>query len=168
MTKDITAFHEWIDRQTAALYEQHGTRLQCRRGCASCCVDELTVSAVEAEHIRAHATDLLETGAPHPKGRCAFLDEHEACRIYAWRPYVCRTQGLPLRWLDEDDEGYLVEYRDICPLNEDGPPIETLTEDHCWTIGPAEQELASIQQQRGSNNAERVLLRTLFKEQSDT
>ncbi|MBK7707050.1 MAG: hypothetical protein IPJ30_15135 [Acidobacteria bacterium] len=55
---------------------------------------------------------------PHTRGACAFLDQ-DACRIYPDRPYVHRTQGLPLRWI-EDDLEEAFKYRDICPLNEAG------------------------------------------------
>ena len=40
----------------------------------------------------------IEEGAG-PEGACAFLDGEGGCRVYPDRPYVCRTQGLPLRWI---------------------------------------------------------------------
>jgi len=76
---------------------------------------------------------------------CAFLDDAGACRIYSHRPYVCRSQGVPLRWTDEDEAGDLVELRDICPLNEAGTPIEALPAESCWSIGWAETALAQLQ-----------------------
>lgn len=99
---------------------------------------------VEAAPIRAHHAALLDEGVPHATGGCAFLDEAGACRIYEHRPYVCRTQGLPLRWLDEQD-GLPVELRDICPLNEDGEAVEAIAEDDCFTLGPIEERLAEMQ-----------------------
>ncbi len=155
-----------IDRQTAQLAEIHAARLQCGRGCSSCCVDELTVFAVEALHIQQHNAVLLAHGTPHPPGACAFLDIDGSCRIYAQRPYVCRTQGLPLRWLDEDDTGEVYELRDICPLNEAGPPIEELPAEECWTLGPAEESLARLQAAHDGGQARRVALRSLFKKSS--
>jgi len=145
-----------IDCDTARLERLHAERLHCGRGCAACCVDDLTVGAAEAEHIRRSFPDLLDEGTPHPRGACAFLDESGACRIYAHRPYVCRTQGLPLRWIEQVD-GHLVEHRDICPLNEAGAPITALPESQCWTIGPVEQRLAALNGERP-----RVRLRDLF------
>ena len=87
---------------------------------------------------------MLATGAPHAEGACAFLDVDGGCRIYADRPYVCRTQGLPLRWL-EDQEEHAVELRDICPLNEVGEPIERLPAQDCWTLGLFEERLARLE-----------------------
>ena len=108
-----------IDAKAGILVRIHGNRLKCRMGCAECCMDDITVFEVEAENIRCHNNVLLNTGIPSGSG-CAFLDESGACRIYPQRPYVCRTQGLPLRWLEELDDDALVEMRDICPLNEEG------------------------------------------------
>jgi len=150
-----------VDARAEALRARHAARLRCRRGCSACCVDDLTVFEVEAERIRARAAPVLRE-APHPPGACAFLDGEGACRVYAHRPYVCRTQGLPLRWLDLDAPDGPVERRDICPLNEAGPPIETLPEDACWQLGPVEARLAALQAERSGGARPRVRLRDLF------
>lgn len=154
-----------VDRETRRLVLLHAERLRCRRGCSACCVDGLTVFEVEAEPIRRHHADLLRTGTPHAQGACAFLDDEGACRVYADRPYVCRTQGLPLRWIDRRD-GEPVELRDVCPLNEAGEPIEGLPIDACWTLGPVEERLASLQLARGVG-ATRIPLRHLFEHRVD-
>ena len=155
-----------VDHRASQIAEGHGARLQCRRGCSQCCVDDLTVFEIEAENIRLAHAALLVQQEPHPQGACAFLDTGGACRIYADRPYVCRTQGLPLRWIDEGHNGELVELRDICPLNDEGTPIVELTNDECWTIGPVEERLASLQQQSCSGQMTRVPLRSLFADRS--
>ena len=48
-------------------------------------------------------------------------------------------------WTDHDEEGNIVELRDICPLNEAGKPIEELPAAACWSIGWAEGALAQLQ-----------------------
>ena len=156
----VARLHGDVDRATRPLQVLHAARLQCKRGCSSCCVDELTVFAVEAEHIRRLHAELLATGTPHAPGACALLDEEGACRIYADRPYVCRTQGLPLRWIAED-RAEPAELRDICPLNEPGEPIELLSAHDCWTLGPTEERLARLQLATSEPTA-RVRLRDLF------
>jgi hypothetical protein len=159
----VDRFHLAIVTQARRVEEHHRGRLQCRRGCSGCCVDGITVFAVEADAIRRHHAELLRHGAPHPEGACAFLDESGACRIYEHRPYVCRTQGLPLRWIDEDEA---VERRDICELNDhpDGawPKLTSLDEEACWTIGPAEAELQQLQREFEPAELSRVKLRDLF------
>lgn len=152
-----------IDCQADNLHILHADRLQCRRGCSDCCVDDLTVFEVEAENIRNRYSDLLAEAAPHPAGACAFLDPAGACRIYPHRPYVCRTQGLPLRWIDRRPDGALAELRDICPLNESGPPVETLPPEQCWEIGPTEAVLAELQERADGGRLLRMALRELFR-----
>ena len=156
----IVALHADVSREARRLHVLHMAQLHCRKGCSSCCTDELTVFDVEAEHIRDRHAELLATGMPHAAGGCAFLDEVGACRIYADRPYVCRTQGLPLRWI-EDRDGNAVEMRDICPLNDEGEPIEGLHADACWSLGPAEERLGRLQLEAGAGSR-RTRLRDLF------
>ncbi len=157
----VCELHQEVDEKAARLIGIHKNRLQRRRGCHDCCVDNLTVFDVEAERIRQQSKHVLEM-QPHPIGRCAFLNEEGACRIYENRPYVCRTQGLPLRWL-EDVEDAAYEYRDICPLNEAGEPLEELDEDHCWTLGDFEGRLATLQVKSGGAKLQRIALRDLFQ-----
>jgi hypothetical protein len=158
----LLTLHGDIDRQAGRLASRHAARLQCARGCSDCCRDGLTVFQVEAERIRRQNPRLLAQGTPHAEGACAFLDGEGACRIYQDRPYVCRTQGLPLRWLEPDTAGGGVEYRDICPLNEEGPPLEDLPEGDLWTLGPTEGRLAALQEAWSDGRLERVALRDLF------
>jgi hypothetical protein len=144
--EELLDLHREIDETTAILARTHEADLRCAIGCSSCCVDDLTVWSIEAERIRRSHPDLLREGTPHPVGACAFLDDRGACRIYADRPSVCRSQGLPLRILHEDDAGELAEHRDVCPLNfEGGTALDELAEEDCWLIGPFELRLAALE-----------------------
>ena len=175
---ELQQLYARVDAEASRLWALHGERLVCRRGCSMCCVDDITVFAVEAEHIRGHHAQLLGEGTPHEVGMCAFLDAEGACRIYAQRPYVCRSQGARLRWTDRDEEGNIIELRDICPLNEAGEPIEELPADACWSIGWAEGALAQLQSSIEGRHelafdddeddiaAERVALRDLFEKRA--
>ena len=150
--KSLQLIHRVVDEKVGALAIIHEQRLQCSKGCHDCCQDGLSVFEIEAARIKREHHKLLENGRPHPAGKCAFLDQEGACRIYSSRPYVCRTQGLPLRWIVDS-----YEYRDICPLNDKGEPIENISEDSCWTLGEFEGQLAQLQ-----GDLKRVKLRDLF------
>ena len=81
------------------------------------------------------------------------------------RPYICRTQGLPLRWLDVNSLGEEVELRDICPHNEEGTPLEELELWQCWSLGIMEPRLLDLQevlQQAPGGTPSRVGMRSLF------
>jgi len=160
---EIEKLYTEIDKLTKHLCCIHAGRIQCRQGCSVCCVDDITVYEVEAQYILRHYPEVLKTGIPHPVGACAFLDGEGVCRIYAYRPYVCRTQGLPLRWMEELPEGKVVEMRDICPLNDTGEPIVNLAPEKCWEIGPFEERLMRLQYAADGGEMRRVALRTLFR-----
>lgn len=165
--EELAALHAEVDAAALALALRHADRLQCRRGCHACCIDELTVTRIEAERIRRAHPQLLATGAPHPVGGCAFLDAEGACRIYAERPLVCRTQGLPLRMFFEDEAGEIEERRDICPLNlEGGPPLAALDEEALWLVGVHELRLSAIDEAAGGSDETRIRLRDLFARQA--
>ncbi len=160
--KELALFYDDLEQAIKPLLAMHAGRLKCGRGCTSCCVDEITVFQVEAENIGKKHGDLLRKGRPHEPMACAFLDDRGNCRIYESRPYVCRTQGLPLRWIEETVQGRMVEMRDICPLNDTHPPIESLDEEMCWTLGPFEEKLATLQLKLGGWDLKRIALRDLF------
>ncbi len=164
----LSALHAAVDAVADPLVARLGGDLVCARGCSACCQDDLTVFTLEAALIRDKCAEVLAAG-PAPAGACAFLDPDGACRIYPWRPYVCRTQGLPLRWLDGDEAGRESEQRDICPVNveamaRNGRNLTDLAVDDCWTLGPWEGKLASLQAEAdGCFDIRRVPLRDLFK-----
>jgi Fe-S-cluster containining protein len=158
----IRALHDQVDARAGELALYHADRLHCAHGCYACCVDDLTVFSIEAERIRAAHPDLLKNGIPHPPGACAFLGDQGECRVYDDRPYVCRTQGLPLRWLSENATGEIDESRDICPLNAEGVPLEAISEEDCWLIGPVEIQLGNLQTELGDPHNDRIALRSLF------
>jgi Fe-S-cluster containining protein len=158
----FTDLYGQIDELVAPLLEIHIKRLNCGPGCCSCCRDDLTVFAVEAENLRLSCGAFLREATARAPGACAFLDVRGNCRIYPYRPYVCRTQGLPLRWREQQAGGEVVEYRDICPLNAPGVPIEDLASEHCWPLGPVEEVLVQIQERFYPGSMERIALRSLF------
>jgi Fe-S-cluster containining protein len=88
--------------------------ITCSAGCSSCCHAWLTVSAVEANELRAALAalpdadrelvrarglrELAREAAGDEPPRCAMLDDQGRCAVYEARPLVCRTQGHALRY----------------------------------------------------------------------
>lgn len=156
---ELETFYTDLDQKCNELSLQNAGRLQCKKGCSSCCVDDITVFEIEAENIKTKYSQFLKTEYPHQAGACAFLDNTGACRIYDARPYVCRTQGLPLRWIEEN-----TEYRDICPLNElENEPVTEIEENKCFHSEPYEIRLALMQIKHDHGAMKRIALRSLFE-----
>ncbi|HWO26029.1 MAG TPA: YkgJ family cysteine cluster protein [Kofleriaceae bacterium] len=97
--------HAKVDAFFARVRARHGDDMQCHTGCSDCCHVRLTVTSVEAAAIAAEIASwpadrrraLGSGAAAGPADRCAALDEAGRCRIYAARPIVCRSHGVPIR-----------------------------------------------------------------------
>lgn len=111
------------DQMAADLGVVHGDRLVCRKGCCNCCTN-LSVFPVEffaiVEEMKKAGWTKLHFNAA---AICGYLDEHGICEIYPFRPIICRTQGLPLAFYDDDTQGYSVSY---CPKNFAGQDPEQI------------------------------------------
>lgn len=92
-----------VDAFFARVAARHGDDMQCATGCSDCCHVRLSVTAAEAAAIRelvaswpaAQRAALADHG---PADRCSALDPATGrCRIYAARPLVCRSHGVPVR-----------------------------------------------------------------------
>jgi uncharacterized protein len=108
-----------VDAHVATVAESCADQLACRPGCASCC-RHLTVTSVEAFALARALQDMPGDQAAKLREGAAAAGDSETCpllvgglcRLYAARPLICRTHGLPL--LVEDEAGRRV---DFCPQN---------------------------------------------------
>ncbi len=140
---------------TARLSARYAKHLVCQAGCSGCCRHHLSVFAVEAEAIREaiaalpqqvratleeQARDVLELEAHGEPVACPMLIENR-CAIYASRPLICRTQGLPLLLEAEDGAPEV----DFCPLNFTAPAaIDDLDEAHLVPLDELNFKLALV------------------------
>jgi len=105
---------EEIDSLSKQLETQHQKHMQCKAGCDLCCMD-YSIFPVEFYSI---LNDLKqyqaqpETSTATEDGGCVFLKNHK-CTIYAERPIICRTHGLPLLYMSDDGNWEL----SACELN---------------------------------------------------
>ncbi len=110
-----------VDAQWRRSAELLGQRLHCGPGCCACC-RHISVFPVEAAALALAAKDLPDEQAKALRrkaaqsaadGPCPLLDAAGRCILYAARPVICRTQGLPL--LIRTDRGAQVS---SCPEND--------------------------------------------------
>lgn len=112
------------------LTELHGPHLNCKKGCDLCCFS-FRVFPVEYYAI-ANETGLKGTANTHtPIGnheRCAFL-HNGACTIYASRPIICRTHGLPLLNMSQETDEWELSF---CELNFTDTEDEEFSEENVF------------------------------------
>lgn len=94
-----------VERFSSEVVEANRGSFACRPGCDVCCGRVFTIFAVEAANVRLGFSLLPEDVkerivararlASHSGGPCPLLEDGR-CTIYAHRPVICRTHGLPL------------------------------------------------------------------------
>ena len=115
---------------------------QCAAGCDACCHVRIGVFAVEAAPIRQALARLAATDPalrsrvraqaddPALQDRCALLVDGR-CAVYAERPMICRSHGLPIAVPEHGDDPTAPSgplRLDHCPLNfqNQSPPRESI------------------------------------------
>jgi uncharacterized protein len=113
------ALRERVDRICREIEVEFDTHLACHAGCDSCC-RHLSLFPVEAAALATALEDLSPARAEHIRSRarnalpdspCPLLEDG-VCLLYAARPLICRTHGLPI--LTDQDGAKSI---DFCPLN---------------------------------------------------
>lgn len=110
-TKYIEIRNE-ITSQCDDLHVEHFSNTQCRKGCSECCMN-FSILPVEFFSIMSSLhNDPPKLNTSNPD-KCLFLVD-DVCQIYAHRPSICRSHGLPILNMDEAGENMELSF---CPLN---------------------------------------------------
>lgn len=132
-----------VDRKAAALEKEHSKWMACKKGCCGCCMN-LTVWPVEFYAIL-EAMKKAGWGKVKldPAKECSYLDEDGACRIYPFRPIICRTHGLPLVYWHEDSDppGYGVIF---CEENFDAAHTVHFDSENTLNMDKINEKLARV------------------------
>ena len=103
----------------AAIEQALPGQITCSAGCSSCCTS-INIFPVEAAALRQTLSSLPDGEAEtirrhvseHADGeRCPLLS-NQRCLLYAARPIICRSHGLPILFMEDDRQRI-----DCCPLN---------------------------------------------------
>jgi Fe-S-cluster containining protein len=115
-----------VDAFSARIQLEFSSDFHCRRGCDSCC-RHLSLFAVEGAALRrawlrlpapAREEIARRARASEEDGPCPLLKDR-ACLLYAARPLICRTHGLPLLYRNGE-----IPQVTFCPLNfQDRPEL---------------------------------------------
>lgn len=106
-----------VDGAVTDMAELHGDQLRCKPGCCQCCTIS-SVLEIEAAIVRQAVARLdadVRESIRHYRAKtpCPFLVD-SLCVIYESRPLICRTHGLPIAYIDHEQEAIEVS---VCPLN---------------------------------------------------
>ncbi len=105
------ALRESSDDRIATLSKQHKAHMRCKSGCYYCCEDfgllpiEFFLISKQLKNGTFARRETTKTG------ECPFLIDTN-CAIYAHRPMICRNQGSPLLFMDDD-----IWSLSVCELN---------------------------------------------------
>jgi uncharacterized protein len=137
-----------IDEKIKRLEELHGSDITCHSGCTTCCIN-LTVFPVEffaiLEDLKKTQTIQRASFFNEPAS-CGFLNEEGLCRIYPFRPIICRTHGLPILFLNDSQEEPAWDVS-FCELNFRNKTSIEFTEDTLLDIETINAELNHINDQ---------------------
>ncbi len=116
--KNYYEFRKVADINCMRLSKMHVRQITCKKGCSSCCVN-LSVFPVEFEAIKKEmALDGFDPASIvfDENATCGFLKD-DLCQIYKYRPVICRTHGLPIAFLNEDNPDEIFKEVSFCDLN---------------------------------------------------
>ena len=89
-----------IDKFSDQLHKLHKKHMKCQKGCDHCCMD-YEIFPIEFDHIKKSIEDQAIETTVSQDGSCIFLKDH-VCQIYDHRPIICRTHGLPLLFMNDN------------------------------------------------------------------
>ncbi|MEW6219002.1 MAG: YkgJ family cysteine cluster protein [Thermodesulfobacteriota bacterium] len=168
---EVPAYHALVvrvDAEARQLQAYYGSRLRCRVHCSACCQD-ISLCPLEWHLVQAAVTRLpaallarLQGRPPRPAGRCPLLLD-ERCPVYPARPILCRSQGLPLAYLDELAETIEVS---ACPVS--FPETDVFAPEGLLFLDEINRELASLNEawcrRHGKDPQERIPLSTVLRQ----
>ncbi len=153
-----------VDQLCKIAEEALHEHLSCAEGCSSCC-KAITLFPVEAAAISAAVAALSKDEAEalrhHAKvgvkrDVCPLLLDNR-CLIYAFRPIICRTHGLPIMFTDQGERRV-----DYCPQNLQNckslPGSAVIDLDRLNELFVAVNALFVLQDDSGTDSVERVAI----------
>lgn len=130
-----------IDALSESLEKQHQKHLNCKKGCDQCCM-AISVFPVEFYAIKAELEieSISKLAIPQNEEDCRYLVDH-SCAIYASRPVICRTHGLPLLYMSLDGDEYELS---CCELNFTDFDLDDFDDENTYPMDRINSQLYQI------------------------
>lgn len=155
-----------LDAEISKLEIMHTSKMQCRKGCDSCC-ESIRIFPIEYHFIQnqINKADLPALKLKHRFSKsCRFL-VNGSCQIYKFRPFICRTQGLPLLYENQQGNGYELS---VCKLNFKDVRVEVFNAENALFMPPFNSRLFLLNKEyvemlsnKKLNNTKRIQLNRL-------
>jgi len=108
-----------IDSLCTEITKHCADSISCRKGCDACC-RHFSIFWVEAVSLANYVVNLPQKQAASLRRRAQYLTDQDVCplledgecTLYATRPIICRTHGLPILTRAETTQNI-----DFCPRN---------------------------------------------------
>lgn len=150
-TDNIFKLYEKLISPIDKIWERYLTlysdNIKCQPGCISCCEKDITFFPIEIYYIAYSVKKdpklikiIKKLGHEDNKYQCQFLYK-ERCMIYRYRPFLCRTFGLPI--LYKEEKKFLL---DICNKNLNGIDINDIDIECVLSMDLLNEKLVSINQ----------------------
>lgn len=144
-----------IENLTAKLVEKRiRQKLKCKPGCAECCM-HFSILPLEAALVQERLRQSEPVGE-QADGKCALLAA-DRCTIYDIRPIICRSQGLPIAYIDESSSSievsachlnfpadYQFEQDELLFMDQFNSRLVELNIQYCLTVGLEAQQRIAI------------------------
>jgi len=96
-----------IEDATQKVKEFYSGQLNCSPGCAHCCKD-FSIFPIEIASLQRAKSMIAQYSKPIMSNlkqfsRCPLLVD-DLCVLYKYRPIICRTQGLPAAYIDQEHQ----------------------------------------------------------------
>ncbi|MCB9745895.1 MAG: YkgJ family cysteine cluster protein [Alphaproteobacteria bacterium] len=138
--RNLKALRHKVDAHASWVMTERAASFACRAGCDACCQTERSVTDVEYAALEAAVAGLDAETLGKLRARegdaCSLLLDGR-CAVYADRPIICRSHGLPLVM-----SGQL----DVCPLNFEGEALEELPQADVLSVDTVTAILVTLNQ----------------------
>lgn len=127
--KQYLILRDRIETLSMQLEQKHKKHISCKAGCDLCCMD-YSVFPIEFYFIREQLKTInskLRINEAALEEDCIFLIDHK-CTVYNERPIICRTHGLPLLFMGNNDNWEL----SACELNFTEFDMEEFSEENTF------------------------------------
>jgi len=115
---DYLKLRSEVDVLCERLTEAHNENLNCAPGCHKCCMDFRVFPVEFFSILKENENKKVNIRNVAKEGECMFLIDG-MCSIYESRPIICRTHGLPILSMGEDD--WELSYCELNFTSEDLP-----------------------------------------------